>query len=142
MENKEHQLEQLVSNYIRFKDVLQSVKKEEEELRSTWPKKPTAVSSLAALNDFYEADKQCRTKLKDIDLTKTGLLNNIKETGIAIIQAIPVKNVWVKVNSFEIKDVNYAVGYYYDVWGGGHSELAIREWSDDLPELTDRTYYP
>lgn len=52
-----------------------------------------------------------------------------------LLTAIPLPNIWIRVG-------DYAVGKFYDVWGGGHYEIAVRDWQDDLPELKDQTYYP
>lgn len=63
------------------------------------------------------------------------LMRELKAYELAVVKSLPVPNVWLRVGY-------YAIGYFYSTWGGGHYELTWQEWSDNLPTLTDRVYFP
>lgn len=99
------------------------------------PETPNQFNSLEEANKFQAmlGDwENVREAIKDKEIEYR---NQVVALGKQILNLLNVPNTWVKAG-------DYAVGFYYDTWGGGHYELEIRKWSEDLPKLTDKTYYP
>ena len=129
----EKNLETLIAAYQNAEAELKALQESRQNLKA--PERPLRVNSLSELSHYSQLRKQFEDKQKplqkrvdDIRLSLSGLKRDI-------IDLIPEKNIWIRVNS-------WAVSTYWDVWGGGHYEIEIRRWSDSLPKQADRTYYP
>ena len=99
------------------------------------PEAPIAFNSLEeamkfrAMKDDYEAEMEAIRNKRQECLKQQATL------GKEILNLLPVANAWIRVG-------DYAVGFHYDTWGGGHYEIRVEAWSDHLPDLSDHTDYP
>lgn len=96
---------------------------------------PKAVSSLSELKKYSNLRKKFEAQSDQLDSRVVEIDGQIKALEKDIIALIPVKCVWVRAG-------DYAVSYYHDCWGGGHYDIEIKKWRDNLPEQKDKTYYP
>ena len=126
-------LEQLVVEYVetlsRIKELAMQLKQCKE------PEKPTGIVSLEKLEQYKAECAQIAAFKLTIQDQSASNNNQLKPLPEMIIKIIGVKGVWVEAGQ-------YAVGFYWDIWGGGHFDLAVAPKTGELPSLLDRTYYP
>ena len=133
MTENEGTLEQLVVEYVETLNRSKELTMQLEQCKE--PKKPTGIVRLEELEQYKAECAQiavARLSIQDQKALENKRLKTLQEK---IINTIGIKGVWVAAGQ-------YAVGFYWDIWGGGHFDLEVRPKTDELPPLTDRTYYP
>lgn len=131
-EQSQANLESLVKNYLATKDQHKDICERHQNLKA--PESPISVADLAELKRLSLLRTKYKVEKTELETKRQEISRQLSNQESDIILQIPVKCVWVKVGEL-------AVSTYYDVWGGGHMELDIKPWSDNLPEQTDKTYY-
>ena len=59
------------------------------------------------------------------------MLRDCESLAKNVVAVIPVQQVWFRVG-------DKAVAKCWDTWGGGHYELRVTNWSNDLPKIEQR----
>lgn len=127
------ELEALVARYLELRDQNEALALKARTL--TPLELPSTAQTLEQLESYREQSDQHNKLIVETREEIKKLTSEVHSVIQAIKYSLPVSGVWVKVGE-------YAVGKHWDVWGGGHYELDIRQWSDDLPKLKDRNFYP
>lgn len=129
----DEELAKLLRHYLDLDTLLLHNKTDIEALQG--PGRLVRTNSLKGAQDHARAEKNYWEKKTDLEDKRRRLYDELHAFSVAIMNSIPVSCAWVKVG-------DYAVGKYYSAWGGGHYELSIKQWADDIPELHDQTYFP
>jgi len=133
IQEQEKALYHAVITYVEYKERIAILRDGLSKLAP--PPRPHSASSLSELYSYKEATESYESRRKQMENRKDEALRKLLEVKERIIKLIPVSKCWVKVGG-------WAVSTYFDTWGGGHMEVEVRPWSDNLPEQRDRTYYP
>lgn len=131
--NTTEELTDLVNQYLKL-DTQRKAINETIRIIET-PEQPKEVASLEELQAYAKAEEQFESMVHSLERERSMIQRQQEFISRAIKDSLPAKGVWVRVG-------NYAVGKYYSTWGGGHYDLSINEWRDNLPELLDQTYFP
>lgn len=132
-EGRQEKLDELVKEYIDTRDAVQHLSEEEKKL--CLPYKPTAVEKIGLLDEYENSRRNYEIEKSKVKANRIQLMEDLRRVTVEIARLIEVNEVWVKSG-------DYAVGVYADACGGMHSEVEVRDWSEDLPELKDRLSYP
>lgn len=131
-EDRQKRLDELVKEYIDTRDAIQRLFEEEKSLHL--PYKPVSVDKIEVLDEYEDSRRNYEIEKSKVKANRTQLSEDLKRLRVGIARLIEVTGVWVKSG-------NFAVGVYQDAWGGMHSEVDIKEWSENLTELKDRLNY-
>jgi hypothetical protein len=134
-------LEVLVKAYVSAEKDYDATRAEYERLSRHSPSIPELCYSLEEAKEYKARLNAHEAEVQTLGRKKTEFSQQIEVLKKQILELLPIKNIWVKAG-------DYAVGYYYDVWGGGHYDIEIKPWTelakyeaDSLPKLTDRIHY-
>ena len=127
MENLVREYMQVEAEYNHWKEKREFLTKRRPEIPITFDSLEEAKRFKVMVDDYEDELKVVKDKMHECLLQQATL-------GKEILNLLPIRNVWVRAG-------DYAVGFYYDVWGGGHYELSVKPWNDNLPKLVDHTYY-
>ena len=98
------------------------------------PGRPVSAT-LEEASNYASAMRDWKNEKDRLRTVKDENYQQFKKAKIDLLSAMPAPRVWIQSG-------DRAVGCYGDVWGGWHMVINIRPWSDDLPKLKNRTYYP
>lgn len=120
----------LIERYHNLKEERAEFETKRDSLYADLREKPRTCLSLDGMRLLSDRIAVKESDIKTLETQLRVIDHSIHYTLEALKNALPLSNIWVKA------------GKYGDTWGGWHTELSIRDWQEDLPELKDHTYYP
>ena len=123
-----------VERYVQALNQLKKARAAQQQQLNAQPKRPVSAT-LEDTNSYATAMQDWKDERGRLKAVKDENYQQVQLAQANLLDAIPASRVWIRSG-------DSAVGAYRDAWGGMSWEIAVRPWSDDLPELKDRTYYP
>ena len=131
----QQELEAKVYEYIEVDGYVKNAKEAYQSHRKLEPVRVYQFNCLDEMIAYQRKKQEWEYRLNILEDRLHNQHNRLQNLEQQIIEMLPVKNAWVKAG-------NVAVSFYYDTWGGGHYDLDIKAWEENMQPNRDKTEYP
>ena len=128
----QRELDTAVAKYLEAEAAYMRMGENYQVVKAGEPTQPSQVSSVQEWEDFDRCYQDWQEKVNVCKKAKELAFEDWAEARRLLCALLPPK-VWFK---WEDK----AIGKVYDGWGGGHWEVRVQDWAENLPPLKEATY--